>query len=121
MTQADYSRDTTQKLVERFEQICLKQSEAMRHRKSGAYNIWFDQMLPLEGELKRRNQRDALASLYDHADPQVRYQAAVATLIVFPEQARAVLQAISDRDEWPSDMEARSMLRALDDGSFDPS
>lgn len=121
MTKAGYAKMSTDELVEQFLHVALQQGEAMRLWKSGTYNVWFRKMLPVEDEFKRRNERSALAALYNHSDPQVRYQAAAATLAVFPEQARTVLQIISDRDEWPSQLEARGMLGALDDGSFVPS
>lgn len=78
-------------------------------------------MLQIRAELKLRGSREALTVFYDHKDPQVRFQAAMATLLVLPERAREVLQRISDRNEYPQAMDARGAMRMLDDGTFKPS
>jgi hypothetical protein len=47
-------------------------------------------------------------------------KAALATLAVAPEAARATLQLISDRQEYPQAADARGMMRAIDEGTYVP-
>jgi hypothetical protein len=44
----------------------------------------------------------------------------MATLVVFPEEARAALQMIIDRDEFPQAGNAGFTLLYLSDGRFTP-
>lgn len=120
MTNSDLSMMSVDALVEAFEMACLGQSEALKRLATNSYNKSFRSMMTARDELNTRKERPLLARLYDHADPQVRYQAALATLAFFPEKARAVIQIIGDDHEWPSDALARGTLRMLDDGTFVP-
>ncbi len=92
----------------------------MRRLDSRRYNKFYDKMVNVRSILIERNERHLLTKLYTHPDSHVRFQAAMATLVVFPEQARAVLERIADRNEWPSDGDARGILRSLDQGTFVP-
>lgn len=77
-------------------------------------------MTAVADELERRGSRAALSALFSHENPQVRLQAAETTFAIFPQEARAVLQQIADRDEWPCGLDARLTLRLLADGIFIP-
>src|SRR4051794_29489504 len=105
-------------LVERFVAIALAQDEALRWDEIGKYNRLYDQMEEVKAELKNRasDERHALLPLHTHPNAQVRLKAAIATLAVAPESAGLVLQAISDREEYPQAAYARGMLRALEEG-----
>jgi hypothetical protein len=114
---------TSDELFERFVSIALAQDDALLHEKYGKYNHLYDQMTALERELRRRGSdaRRVLLRAFEHPNAQVRLKAAIATLAVAPEQARQVLQTISDRNEYPQAADARGMMRALDEGTFLPS
>lgn len=120
MTGVKLSNMPTDELILLFEEICLAQSKALRRLRSGQYNVFYGKMVKVRAVLKERNERALLASLYTHADPHVRFQAAMATLALFPDRARAVLTKIADNNEWPSDIDARGILRSLDAGTFIP-
>jgi hypothetical protein len=109
-------------LVERFTVIALDQDRALLGDEIAKYNRLFDQMEAVEAELKERagDQRRGLLPLYKHANAQVRLKAAMATLAVDPKAARDVLQKISDNQEYPGAAYARSMMRALDEGTYRP-
>ena len=114
---------TVEQLVERFTEIALAQDEVLLMDEIGKYNHLYDQMDALEQELKERSgdQRSGLLPLFEHKNSQVRLKAALATLSIDPEAARQVLQHISDKNEYPQAMSARSMLDALDEGRYVPS
>ena len=101
----------------------LAQDKAMRIDDSATYNRLFRQMEVVEKELKahKGDQRQALLSLLDLPNAQVRLTSAIATLALAPEAARRALQIISDREEYPQAADARGMIRAVDEGSFVPS
>lgn len=114
---------SSQQLVERFLAIALEQDQAVLYDDFALYNRLYDQMSAVEVELKSRigDQRSLLLPLYQHENAQVRLQAALATLTVAPDASRAVLQEISDRNEYPQAADARGMLRALTEGTYTPS
>ena len=113
---------TDEQLVERFVVIAESQDEANLYGDTTEYNRLYDLMEEVEQELRSRpgDGRHALTEFLDHENAQVRYKAAVATLALAPEAARAVLQKLSDRNRYPEAADARSMLDALDDGSYVP-
>jgi hypothetical protein len=84
--------------------------------------VGYDEMDSLEQELKSRpgDQRQALVSLFNYPNAQVRLTAALATLALAPESACRTLQVISDRHEYPQAANARGMIRALDNGTYVP-
>jgi hypothetical protein len=59
--------------------------------------------------------------MFDHPKPLVRLKAAFATLAVFPEESRHILQGIVDQKEYAEAADAFGMLRALDKGTYVPS
>jgi hypothetical protein len=113
---------TIGELVERFVDIAIAQDHASIRQETSKYNRLYDQMEDVEAELKGRDgdQRRVLLSLYEHPNAQVRLKAAIATLAVAPESARAVLKGIIDRNEYPQAADARGMMRALDEGTYTP-
>jgi cytochrome c oxidase assembly protein Cox11 len=115
---------TVDQLVERFTEIALEQDEAIQWDDNEKFTQLFWQMKAVENELKVRqgDQRRALIPLYNYSNLQVRLKAAIATLAVAPEAARAVLKMISeDYIEYPQGGDAGMMLSALDEGAFTPS
>ncbi len=120
MTRTSISDLSDELVVRAFESACVQQSEALKRLATRSYNKFFQKMVAAEDELKARQKRALLATLLDHAEPHVRYQAALSTLALFPTRARAVVQQVADDHEWPSDVLARGTLRMLDDGSFVP-
>ena len=109
-------------LVHRFVAIGIDQDKALRTSAIAKFNRLFDEKKAIERELKSRNgdQRRALLNLYDHPNPQVRLNAAKATLAVAPEAARRMLEAIADSREIPQAGDAGMTLDSLDRGIFKP-
>lgn len=103
-------------LVVRFRDLALAQDRAIESDSHRNYNLLYRQMGEVKAALERRlgDQRRLLEGLYVHPNPQVRLQAALATKDLLPERARSVLQAISDRLEYPQAVDARFALRSLD-------
>jgi len=114
---------TLGELVDRFVAIALAQDEALLDDKYSKYNRLFDKMELLSAELKARegDQRSLLIPLLKNQNAMVRLKAAIATLALVPQEARAVLQALVDDRDYPAAMYASGMLRVLDDGSYVPS
>jgi hypothetical protein len=114
---------TVEELVERFTALGLGQDQAVDDDDNAAFGRLYRQVEAVEGELKLRegDQRTALLSLLDHPSAQVRINAAMAVLAVAPRAAREGLQRIVDRGEFPQAADARGMLRALDEGTYEPS
>lgn len=113
--------DVTQ-LVALFAGLATAQHEALQNDDSGEYNELYDRMRRVETQLRDRfgDQRRSLVPLLQHKDPQVRLQAAFATLAVAPDHSREALQMISNRNEYPQAADARGMLRALKEGAYRP-
>ena len=86
------------------------------------FNRLVDDIIAVEAELKSRpgDQRTALLTLYDHANMQVRLNAAHATLAVAPEAARGLLVAIRDSRWMPQALHAGMSLWNLEEGVFRP-
>ena len=113
---------TVAELVAKFEIICIQQDRCVELNQTSKYNKLFKDMVQLAGVLRDHtpDQRTALIALYKHPNPQVRLHAAAETLKINPKEARAVLQRISDRNEYPQAADARGLMEGLDDGSFVP-
>lgn len=123
MKQTNLDKISVHELVERFVSIAMAQDEALIADETAKYNLLYDQMEAVEQELKSRqgDARHALLDLFESKNTHVRLKAALATLAVAPKAARTMLQEISDSNEYPQAAEARSMMRALDEGRFVPS
>jgi hypothetical protein len=122
MKRAGLRNISVEELVERFVEIAFEQHEALLAEETAKYNRLFDRMQEVEDELGSRegDQRRALLRLFNHPNAQVRLKAATATLALVPEDARAVLQAIKDRHEFPQALHAGMTLWNLDQGVFKP-
>jgi len=123
MTRVNVSVLSHEQLVERFVAIALEQDYINRMDEPvSEYNRLYDLMEEVERELKSRPEdgRHALIPLLDHDNAHVRLKAAIATLALTPEAARAALQALDDRNRPPEAGDARGMLRALDEGRYVP-
>jgi hypothetical protein len=109
-------------LIERFVDISVAQDDALLDNKIARFNRLFDEKAAILAELKSRpgDQRRRLVSLFGHSNPQVRLNAAKATLAVEPEAARQALQAIADSREFPQAGDAGMSLWNLDRGVFKP-
>ena len=113
---------TLEQLVERFVAIGEAQDDASLYGEIPQFNRLYGLKVAVIDELERRpgDQRSALLSLYDHENPQVRLNAATATLALAPEEGRQVLQEMFDSMKQPYAGEAGMTLRALDRGIFRP-
>lgn len=123
MTRQTISELNVERLVERFTAIALAQDEAISYDENSKYNMLFREMQLVKEELKQRDgdQRRLLLPLLMHANAQVRLKSAIATLAVDRIAAIGSLQSISDNNEYPQAADARFMLDALADGSYQPS
>jgi hypothetical protein len=112
----------TLQLVELYQELALRQDRAMLDREQGKVSDLVKRRFAIEAELKSRpgDQRHALFALYSHPNPQVRLSAATATLALAPAEARAALQLIIDRREFPQAGDAGMRLWNLDRGVFVP-
>jgi hypothetical protein len=113
---------STTQLVNRFEELCLNQYEADLDFDMPRYNRAFDTMMAISKELPSRlgDQRRALLKLYDHPNEQVRLKAAIHTLTLLPDDARAVMQKLIDDRIHPQAMDAGMLLDSLDAGRYVP-
>lgn len=113
---------TVSELVDQYVAISLAQFDAIRNDDSAKFNHLVDGLIAVEDELRKRasDERAALLSLYAHDNPQVRLNAATATLTVAPAQARAVLEKIRASQEQPQALDAGMTLWNLERGVFKP-
>ena len=112
---------TVADLVVRFEDIALKQDEAVLNWDTRRYNKLFREMETVDQELRARGveARLALTDLHNHPNPEVRLQAAIYTLGVAPVEARRILDEIRD-GELPYALDAGMIVSGLDNGSYVP-
>ena len=109
---------SVKELIEQFKQLTLAQSHAELYGQYSKYNKLYRKVVAIKDELKSRegDQRRALVELFDHQNAQVRLVAAQWALAVVPEAAQAVLQKISDQNEYPQAADARQTLDAIKRG-----
>jgi hypothetical protein len=119
---AQLSKSSTQQLVNSFTDLAVAKGAAIMGDRNAEASRLYWRIDALKNELRSRDgdHRRALAALYAHPDPQVRMEAGLATLAIFPEQARLALQLIRDRKEFPYAGEAGLTLLSLDEGRFKP-
>jgi hypothetical protein len=122
MTSKKRAKGTLTELVDQYVAISLAQFDAIRDDNSTKFNSLIDGLKAIEDELRGReaDERAVLKSLYTHDNPQVRLNAATATLAVDPRQARAVLEQIRATQEQPQALDAGMTLWNLDRGVFKP-
>ena len=113
---------TVDGLVRRFAEITDEQGQALKTYQIKKYEKLYGEMIDVANELKSRNgdQRRALMILYQYSAPKVRLMAAHMTLALAYPEARAVMQDIVDRQEWPFAGDAAGTLRSLDSGFYKP-
>ena len=118
----EHSSQTVPELVEQFRVLALAKSQAIDEGKTAKYNRLYWKLDAVEKALKARegDQRRALVPLYDHPNPQVRLDAAMATLVVFPEKARVALEMIWERNEFRQAANAKSVLLSMSERRFTP-
>ncbi len=122
MNTANFPSLTTGQLLEQFRVLGLEKGKARLDGRIARHNRLYLQLEAVKAELKARSgdQRRALAQFYHHSDPQVRLDAALATLAIFPEQAQEVLQTIIDRSDYPQVANAMHALMNVRDGTRIP-
>ena len=109
---------STEQLVAEFVALGVAQGPLLEALETARYNRLFDRQAGLLAELKRRDgdERRLLPPLLDHADIQVRMNAAKATYAIDPEAARATLQSIASSGRAPWAAHAGMTLWSLDEG-----
>jgi Domain of unknown function (DUF2019) len=109
-----------EQLVEMFASIALAEYDALEIGDNAKFRRLFRQMTDLRAELKSRpiEQRRALMALYQHPNPQVRYEAASATADFAPEAVRRVCEIIIERNEYPQAANAGIIIDNLDGRIF---
>lgn len=119
---ARHEHKETSELVALFETITTEQCDASWCWQASRYNRLFGQMVAICDELKSRDddQRLALLPLLQSQNVQVRLMAAIQLLALAPQQARDALEGVIASGYMPQVAEARSMLRALDEGTYVP-
>ena len=122
MKRLDIAHQTVPEIVEQFQTLALAQGHALLGGEMAKVNRLYSKIDALENELKSRDgdQRRALHALYNHPNPQVRLEAANATLAVLPTESRAALQMIIDRREFPQAGHAGFTLLNLSEGRYVP-
>lgn len=113
---------TDDELVELFREVTEQQYYAEQMSQNRTYTKLYRDMERIEKELKRRqgDQRKLLARLFNDRNPQVRVMAAGAALAVVPVEARSVLNALDESNEYPQAASARGLLKAMDEGRYKP-
>ncbi len=113
---------TVNDLVQRFTEITIEQGLATKRYNIKRYTKLYNDMMEVANELRSRSgdQRRALMALYEHPAPKVRLMAAHMTLALAYPAARAVIQNIVDKKEWPFAGDAAGTLRNLDSGFYKP-
>ena len=113
---------TSEQIVARFVEISIQQDEAILANEVARFNRLYSDKVVLVEELKSRagDQRQLLTGLYQHPNPQVRLNAANATLASAPAAARAVLEDLRKNKLYSQALDAGMDLRALDQGIYKP-
>ncbi len=113
---------TLQQIIDEYILIGEKQYDAALHDRLAQHKRLYDRKVALEGFLRRRggDSRGVLRTLYVHPNMQVRFNAGVATLAVYPEEARAVLEGIYRSGWQPQALDAGMILWSIDRGDWMP-
>ena len=107
---------TDDELVDRFGQLALRQHRTLESDDSDAYNALYDQMQPIEFELKRRgrSRHARLMRLLSHSNITVRLETARRLMETVPEEARPVLEEIRTSGQFPHVGDAGMLLAHYD-------
>ncbi|QBR70673.1 hypothetical protein CU048_04585 [Beijerinckiaceae bacterium] len=122
MKRAKLENMSVDQLVGRYAEVGVALEKAELMGEIGRVNRLFGQIIALERELRARgcDARLALFALYDHPSPQVRLNAAKATLGVASDAAKRVIQDIYDTESGPQALDGGMTLRFLENGVFKP-
>lgn len=122
MRQVNLKSMTNDQLVNRFAEIGIAQDQALLFDDLTKFNRLSDQMRSVDEELRARGSgaRLGLLKLFEHANIQVRLQAARLSLGIAPEAARRVIESISESNCFPQAGDAGMTLSNLDSGLFKP-
>ena len=122
MKRSAYAKLTSEALVEAYVAIGIQQDQAIESFDNRTFNRLYPRKRAIADELKSRpgDQRTYLIPLLEHANWQVRMNAANELLAVLPVEARATLQAIADSKHYPHAGHAGMDLWALDRGISPP-
>ena len=109
-------------LIAAYERIGIEQYDAIEDDKISLYNKIYKLQRDIMNELIFRgfDARAQITKFLDHPNIQVRVYAAIDSLVVAPEAARAVLQEIRLSRIAPQCIDAGFIIIGLDDGSFIP-
>ena len=109
-------------LIAAYERIGIQQDDALLADKMSTYNKLYKAQRELMNELRSRgfDSRAQITKFLDHPNIQVRLHAAIDSLVVAPEAARAVLQEIQFSRIGPQCIDAGFIIIGLDDGSYTP-
>ena len=109
-------------LIAAYERIGIQQDDALLADKMSTYNKLYKAQRELMNELRSRgfDSRAQITKFLDHPNIQVRLHAAIDSLVVAPEAARAVLQEIRFSRIGPQCIDAGFIIIGLDDGSYTP-
>ena len=109
-------------LIAAYERIGIQQDDALLADKMSTYNKLYKAQRELMNELRSRgfDSRAQITKFLDHPNIQVRVHAAIDSLVVAPEAARAVLQEIRFSRIGPQCIDAGFIIIGLDDGSYTP-
>ena len=109
-------------LIAAYERIGIEQYDAIEDDKISLYNKIYKLQRDIMNELISRgfDARAQITKFLDHPNIQVRVHAAIDSLVVAPEAARAVLEEIWLSRIGPQCIDAGFIIRGLDDGSFIP-
>ena len=114
---------SNEEIVQRFEQLCIEQYDAMDREERGRVNRLVWRIHALEMELKSRpgDQRRLLRRFFGHSNMQVRLSAAHANLAIDYPAARREIQDIAN-SKWEAQcLDAGMTLINLDTGIYRPS
>jgi hypothetical protein len=112
----------TDTLIDRFSEIAKERGTAVLDLDSRRANIYFDQMLAIDNELRARGReaRLRLAPLLRDPDRFIRFYAAEKLLGLVPSESRAVMEWNARYEADSIAANARGFLRALNAGTYKP-
>lgn len=109
-------------LIEEYVTLCVGEDEAIEAFDNRKFKRLFNRRMVIVDELKARlgDDRKLLIPHLQHANRQVRLNAAHDLIVVAPDQARSTLEAIAASKYYPHAADAGMALRMLDNGTFVP-
>ena len=122
MTEVNLKTLSESELTARFREYALEKETALLDSETTKFKGIYKKLQSIDAELRARGPaaRKALLILLNDENFRVRYEAAVRSLAIAPERARAVLQEIADSHLMPEAGDAGMTLLELDRGVFKP-